>query len=143
AVIFALEATAVTPLSASTANQHIETQQRKQAIGLLVAAEAEGVLKRAVLDWNVSETRFRGSGNNEVSVRGGPPNTFGQYLNHTFDDEGVAFNVYFRYRTASGDQREIQVVDMGNPSDNAVVATRTVILYDDDEVVGSNRNLTA
>ena len=48
-LVFALQVTVVTPLSASTSNQHIENQQRASAAGVLTAAQETGALKDAVL----------------------------------------------------------------------------------------------
>ena len=42
---FALQATAVTPLSASTSNQHLENQQRAVATDLLETSAANGDLR--------------------------------------------------------------------------------------------------
>ena len=55
-LVFALQVTAVTPLSASTSNQHIENQQRASASGVLTAAEEAGILQDAVLFWNDSDS---------------------------------------------------------------------------------------
>ncbi|MFC7136776.1 hypothetical protein ACFQRB_10315 [Halobaculum litoreum] len=58
----------------------------------------------------------------------------GATLNRTFGDERVAFNVEVRYRTTAGGQGRTRIVYMGSPSDNAVAASRTVVLFDDDPV---------
>ncbi len=47
-LVFALQMTAVTPLSASTSSQHIENQQQAIGHGVLASAVAEGALKPAV-----------------------------------------------------------------------------------------------
>ena len=41
-VIFAIQATAITPLTVSTSNQHIETQQQRMADGILETAKTDG-----------------------------------------------------------------------------------------------------
>ena len=60
-LLFAMQATAVTPLSASTSNQHIENQQRALAGDLLSTAAADGSLTEAVLYWNATNRSFHDS----------------------------------------------------------------------------------
>ena len=129
-VLFALGATAVTPLSASTSNQHIQNQQQVAANDLLATAAANGTLLEAVVYWNRSEGGFYGAGEAGYYTDGGPPNDFGNALNAIFRAERVAFNVYVGYwEGATKKQRPLTY--MGSPSDNAVTASRTVTLYDD------------
>lgn len=134
AIIFALQMTAVTPLSASTSSQHIENQQRATAEGVLATAVEEDALKPALLYWNDSTDRFHDSMvDSESNYTGGsryPDNQFGQLLSRTFSDGGIAYNVnlYFNGTTT----KPVQYIFSGEPSDNAVAATRTVAIYDDD-----------
>jgi len=126
---FALQATAVTPLSASTSNQHLENQQRAVATDLLETSAANGDLREAALRWDPNRSSFRASGAPGPFTEGGPPNGFGEALNRTFDDARIAFNVELRHGPRYGGSTPL--VDMGSPSDNAVTATRTVVLTDD------------
>ena len=126
---FALQATAVTPLSASTSNQHLENQQRAVATDLLETSAANGDLRAAALRWDPNRSSFRASGTPGPFTAGGPPNGFGQALNRTFGDARIAFNVELRHGPRYGESTPL--VDMGSPSDNAVTATRTVVLTDD------------
>jgi len=141
-VVFALQATAVTPLSASTSNQHVGNQERTVAYGLMGAAKANGTLEAAVVDWNETGGRFVGlSADADAFSNGGPPNSFGRSLNETFRDQRTAFNVALRYR-GNGSLGIQPVVNMGVPSDDATVATRSVVLYDDTQLP-SGRNVSA
>ncbi|WP_200531466.1 hypothetical protein [Halorubrum sp. LN27] len=126
---FALQATAVTPLSASTSNQHLENQQRAVATDLLETSAANGDLEDALLRWDPENESFTADGNPDHFARGGPPNGFGEALDRTFGERRIAFNV----RVAHGERNEevTTMVNMGSPSDNAVTATRTVVLTDD------------
>ncbi|MFD1571768.1 DUF7288 family protein [Halorubrum laminariae] len=130
---FALQATAVTPLSASTSNQHIENQQRAVAGDLLATSAENGDLEAALLYWDPEadseDGKFVGTGEYAAHTEGGPPNDFGETLNRTFLDRSIAFNVVIRH----GDRNENRtaMVDMGSPSDNAVTATRSVALPED------------
>ncbi len=136
AIIFALQVTAVTPLTASTSSQHIENQQLQVASGLLDSAVSNGSLREAVLYWNDSTGEYyRVDETESTYVTGGPPGlTFGEMLNRTFRDRGIAFNVYVWYVGAGGDLRREPMVYFGAPSDNSVSARRTVTLFDDDRL---------
>jgi len=130
-VVFALQMTAVTPLSASTSNQHIGNQQHAAASDVLDVAAANGTLREAVVYWNTSEEEFDRSSDGVYS-NGGPPNAFGRALNETFGERRTAFNVRISWYDANRTGRNsMSMVDMGAPSDDAVVATRTVVLYDE------------
>lgn len=130
-VTFAMQATAVTPLSASTSNQHIENQQRVAADDLLAAADERGELSEAVLFWNASDEAFHGANERSYYVSGGGPNGFGESLDRALGDRRIAFNVRVVYHRTDGTIASTRMVYMGSPSDNAVSASRTVTLYDD------------
>lgn len=153
-VLFALQATAVTPLTASTSNQHIENQQQAAAADLLSTAAENGTLRPAVTFWAPSNREFVGASDQGFYSNGGPPNAFGNSLNETFGSLGspgkrVAYNVYVDYRRSDNSSRQQTMVYMGAPSDNAASATRTVALYDDTPLSGpadgtvSSRNFYA
>ena len=130
---FALQVTAVTPLSASTANQHIENQQRSSAAGVLAAADERGALKEAVLYWNHTHTNgeFHDPTRLGYYTNEYPPNPFGEILDRAFGGRGLAVNVFVH---TEGDRRPQRMVYHGEPSDNAASASRTVTLYDDDRI---------
>lgn len=134
---FALQATAITPLTASTSSQHIENQQTHVAAGLLDSAVENDSLRTALLNWNDSTGAFADVGDRGYYAEGGPPGTtFGAMLNRTFRDQGIAFNVNVIYFTQNDRYRSVKVVHFGAPSDNAVSVRRTITLYDDDALTG-------
>lgn len=126
-VIFALQITAVTPLSASTSNQHIENQQQASAEGVLSMAAESGALREAVLYWNASGERFHGGIANGYYTDT-MPTEFGRILERSFGERGIAYNVYI---TSFGTTEREEMIYHGEPSDNAVTARRTVVLSDD------------
>lgn len=138
ALLFASQATAVTPLSASTSNQHIENQQQQMADDLLSITARDGTLQDALLFWNESH-----EGNDEGHFAHTPPER-GTYsslseshpLTDPFEDAfgtGVyAYNIDLVYANGDDGYETKQMVHMGTPSDNAVTAKRSVILYDTD-----------
>ncbi|WP_396613006.1 hypothetical protein ACH9L7_07010 [Haloferax sp. S1W] len=133
-VTFALQVTAVTPLTASTSSQHIENQQASVAQGLLDAAAENGTLERTVLLYNGSGETFYAVGEEDQFVSGGPPTAFGAMLNKTFLDRGIAFNVYINFFEGDKSRRAKTLVYMGSPSDHAVSASTLVTLSDSDEL---------
>ena len=141
-IVFALQSTAVTPLSASTSSQHIENQQAAMGEGVLAAAAADGSLEDTVLYYNDSNGCFHGSRAcpSYAYTDGGPPTAFGQTLNETFRDRGIAFNLNVLYLdeategTGARDYEKRRIVHFGDPSDHAVTVRQTVTLYDDDRL---------
>lgn len=133
-VVFALQVTAVTPLTASTASQHVETQYRSASQGLLAGAAANGELESTLLYWNASNASFHGAPIEGYYVGTAPPTAFGDDLAATFDAAGVAYNVDLTYVTANGTLEHRRLVHFGQPSDTAVTASRTVVLYDTDRL---------
>ena len=133
---FALQVTAVTPLSASTANQHIENQQRASASGVLAAADEQDALKEAVLYWDHENETFHDPTRLDYYTNDYPPNTFGNVTQRAFGGRGLAVNVFVH---TENDRRPQRMVYHGEPSDNAASASRTVTLYDDDRIRYANR----
>ncbi|SFL08194.1 hypothetical protein SAMN04487950_2343 [Halogranum rubrum] len=134
-VVFALQVTAVTPLSASTSSQHIENQQDAMASGILAQATEDGSLKRAVLFWNEIGGQFYDAGPRRPYYMNAPPPPdieFGRLLERTYGVRGIAYNVHVGYQAPGGGYREIRYIYRGEPSDNAVTASTYVTLFDDD-----------
>lgn len=142
-VAFALQATAVTPLTASTSNQHIENQESATASNLLATTAANGTLAPSTTYWDRSNGQFVGATDEGYYANGGPPTPFGRALNRTFRDDRIAFNVYVRYRRADGSRGSQRMVYMGSPSDNAISASRTVVLVNDTRLSGGAGNVSA
>jgi len=139
AIGFALQMTAVTPLSASTSSQHLENQLGAEAEGVLASGAESGALEEAVLYWNSSTDQFHDTALESYYTSGPPPNEFGDELERTFGDRNIAFNVIVRYqnRTTSGEltRETTLMVRQGRPSDNAESASRTIVLDDEAKIV--------
>jgi hypothetical protein len=132
-LVFALQVTAVTPLSASTSSQHIENQQQAVGEGVLAVADEHGELRVAILSW--AEEDGTGKFHNASGVyfvNDVPDNGLGEVLEPAFRGRGVAYNVYVEYRTDGDGFARQRLLYRGEPSDNAVSAARTVTLYDND-----------
>lgn len=139
-LLFAMQATAVTPLSASTSNQHIENQQRALTGDLLSTAAEDGSLTEAIRYWNASDGSFRDSPEAGYYTDSGSQTAFLEALNRTLAERRIAYNVRLRYHNTTGTPsvKTTRMVELGRPSDNAVTASRTVTLYDDDQLTGGS-----
>lgn len=141
AVGFALQITAVTPLSASTSSQHLENQLQSSTEGILASTAETGALRSSVLYWNESTAEFNGSGEATYYRSGPPDNEFGTALANSFSDRNIAYNVVVHYQTetAAGELqlRSQRMIYQGSPSDHAISASRTVLLQDTDNLTGS------
>lgn len=145
AIAFALQMTIVTPLSASTSSQHIEGQQRAVAQGVLASAAEEGALHEAVMYWNETAGRYHDTSSQGFYSDDPPDNQFGEKLSRAFDEEGIAYNVKVYYQTGNETTRnqvnERLMISQGTPSDNAVSATRTIAIRNDDRLVDADGSL--
>ncbi|MFB6256033.1 MAG: hypothetical protein ABEH58_04770 [Haloplanus sp.] len=142
-VVFALQVTAVTPLSASTASQHIENQQQSSAAGVLDATRDSGALETAVAYWDDTNGTLHGtSGGGYTTNEEVNRTALGRMLLDTFENRGVAFNVYLTYTSDTGSIARKRFIYRGQPSDNAATATTTVALYDDDHIYAADETPT-
>lgn len=144
AVGFALQMTAVTPLSASTSSQHVENQLQSTGEGVLGSTAEHGELKEAVLYWNSTENEFHREDDLDVGEQyyraGPPPNAFGDALQAAFGDRNIAYNVDVHYYDGNGNMATQQMVNQGQPSDHAVSASRTVELTNTDTLSVESSN---
>lgn len=141
-LVVALQITAVTPLSASTANEHVENQQGRLAAGLLDTGAVNGTLKPTLLYWNDTNGMAHGVQNGSVAPAVGPPTAFGRLLDRTLSAERYAYNLKVSYLTTSGNHREEFLVRMGTPSETVASVSRTVTLYDDDRLYDASGDPT-
>lgn len=134
AIAFALQMTAVTPLSASTSSQHIENQQQGVARGVLAASAAEDGLTETLLYWDNGSSEFHDASGLGYYTQDPPNTTLGDNLARTLDANDVAYNVYVTFQSDSGDRIQRRVVYRGVPSNNAVSASRRVVVTDGDRL---------
>lgn len=140
-LVFAFQATAVTPVSSTAASTNEEVQRASVAAGILDVMVANGSAKRAILAWNDS-SGFLGTGAADYFVAGGPPNAFGRTLDGQLATDGVVYNVDLVYVTANDTLETTPLVDQGTPSDRATRVVRTVTLFDDDLLIDADGHPT-
>lgn len=157
AVVFILQSSIITPLSASTTNQYLEERQQELATDVLSGAASQGELREAILYWDPDERRFHGAGESGytsgemLAVRG---LELGERLSDGFRQRGISYNLYVRSPTPEetpaetpagagrfGSDRE-SLVYQGVPSDSAVSASTYITLYDDDVLLAADGSET-
>ncbi|MFC7177430.1 DUF7288 family protein [Halosegnis marinus] len=141
-LVFALQATAVTPLSASTSSQHIENQQQAVAEGVLAAAVDDDALSVTLRYWNDSGATFHDSSDEAYYVDEDLDTRFGALLQRALTSRSIVANVYVHYETPAGGSRVQRVVYRGAPSDNAVSASARTVLFDDDPLLDADARPT-
>lgn len=140
AVLLAVQSVVVTPTTRGTVDEDVRTGLRQQATDVLSVTDGADRydLSYFVRYWEPSGQTFAGAENPTIGYGlDGPPGRFGTLLNQTFSQRNYLYNVDVVYRTA--DPREsgsVQMVQQGHPDENAVVASRTVTLYDNDTLTG-------
>lgn len=138
-LLFALQVSGATSLTASTSTGQGVQQHGATAAGTLDAAAADGSIKPTLLYWDDPNETFYGvSEVDEEFYTAGPPTDFGAYLNGTLATAGLAYNVNLHYVDENRTVVRQELVRKGIPSDDAARATRTVTLYDDDRLLYGN-----
>jgi hypothetical protein len=140
ALVFSLQAVVVTPTTRGTVDEDVRSELRQEATDVLtVTATADpDDLSYMVRYWESNRRTFHDAVNAEVGYGlDGPPGTFGETLTATFGGRNYLYNVELVHRTDDpGRTESVTMVRQGFPDENAVVASRTVTLYD-------NQTLTA
>lgn len=135
AVLFALQSVIITPTTSGTVDEDVRSELRQQARDILViSAQNESFgLSELARYWHESQLTFFNATNPRIGYGSSrPPRHVGRMLNETFAERSRLYNVYLRYQpaNASGETLETPVVYRGEPSRNAVVASYSVTLYD-------------
>lgn len=140
AVLFALQSVIITPTTAGTVDRDVQSQHQTEADDILQQAKNNGTLKHLVLNFDEDGEEFNGTQRTDIGYGATPPPTeFGENLNATFNQRGQVYNVIVEYRGVSNetshtgiDSVSRNMVYRGVPSDNAIVASETVTIFDDD-----------
>ncbi|MFZ3384653.1 MAG: hypothetical protein WA144_12075 [Candidatus Methanoperedens sp.] len=140
-IVYAIDATSMTPLTSSTANVHVETELQvlgQDILGALDYAEPgyNSNLKNDVLVWSGKEYIWNGTNYMEKGNavdQGNLTNNLTKILKSTLIVQGIAHSVELTYLTNNGTSLITQkMIYNGNPSDNAVIVSRKIIVYNSD-----------
>jgi hypothetical protein len=137
-IVFAVQATSLTPLTSSTANAHIEAQLQTIGQDMLSALDysAHGQtssLKNDILNWNGEEyvwngTLYRSRSSNETLAN----SSIADMMVYVAVERGIAHNVEFTYLRDTGTTSTLPYIYNGEPSNNAIIISRKVVLSDTD-----------
>jgi hypothetical protein len=136
-IVFAVEATSLTPLTSSTANAHIEAQMQTMGQDMLNALSYApyghtSALKSDVTNWDGKEYVWNGTAY-ESRASGNLTLTNSSLVDmFTFvtTPRGIAHNVHFAWINEDGVSISRPYIYNGDPSDNAVIISKKVTLSD-------------
>ncbi len=140
-IIYAIDATSMTPLTSSTANVHVQTELQvlgQDILGRLDYAEPgqNSMLKNDVLTWNGSQYVWNGTVYIEKDGTDNLSNNLTQILKDTLVNQGIAHNVELVYIENSTypylPSSPQKMIYNGDPSDNAVIVSRKIVVYNSD-----------
>jgi len=124
-----------------------DVQREQLATDLLSVASGTDSLSRSVRYWNASGGRWidaQGGANDTwyTTLRTTPSHPLWSPIDAGIENRQLGYNVEISYRTGVNETREsLRVVYQGPPGPDAVSATRSVVLSDDDApVVGPTSN---
>ncbi|MFB6163627.1 MAG: hypothetical protein ABEJ31_00545 [Haloarculaceae archaeon] len=145
AVLFAIQSTVITPTTGGSVDPQVRSQLQREASDVLVTtAQNESYdLSALVRYYSPLDQTFEGAVNPDVGYgTHQPPGNLGTLLARTFTEHGRRYNVYVYYRgqNLSSDPKRETMVYQGQPGDDAVVASRTVTLYDNQTLTSSYSN---
>lgn len=135
-IVYAIDATSITPVTSSTANVHVENQLQalgQDILGALDYAEPgyNSKLKNDITGWNGSEYFWNVTGYTEKYGTNSLNNNLTVLLNATFAAQGIAHNVEVTFLTDNGaNVSSRRMIYNGEPSDNAVIVSRRISLHD-------------
>lgn len=136
-IIYAIDATSMTPLTSSTSNAHVESELRALGQDILNTMDYtepgyNSKLKNDIITWSGYEYTWNGSG--YAMIKGGTgslTNNLSGTLNNALIRQGIAHNVEIIFLDNSTLYSKKMIYN-GDPSYSAVVVSRKIVLQDTD-----------
>ena len=141
-IVYAIDATSMTPLTSSTASAHIETELQMLGQDILNSLDYNepgynSKLKDDILEWEGNQYLWNGY---DYIENGGSDylqnSSLGETLKSVLVRNGIAHKVELTYLIISGNttmpSAPVTMIDAGVPSHNAVIVTRKIVLQDTD-----------
>jgi hypothetical protein len=140
AVLFGIQAVVLSPTAGGDVDPATRSDLKQEATDVLtiVANNETFGLDEQIRFWNANERSFAGAQNPNIGYGHRTlPRQFGTLLRESFTRQGRQFNVELRYRDTSIENRTrtTRLAFRGVPTDDAVVATYPVVLYDNQTFV--------
>ena len=142
ALLFALQSVVITPTTGGLADRTVQEQVQQETQDALLVSNQEGNLSEAVRNWD-GDGGFEGADNppapgedhDTYSVNDfNNSSDLGGILQDRFADSGWSYNV--ELHTADGENRTL--VYQGSPPSDAVTASYTISLYDNQSVTADS-----
>jgi hypothetical protein len=136
-IIYAIDATSMTPLTSSTSNVHIETELLVLGQDILNNLDYSDPgynsnLTNDILNWDGGTYILSDGKNYYIGGNTSTPplnNSITYILYSTLVKKGIAHKVEFTYLDNNGTSFSTDsMIDNGNPSDNAVIVSRKIVL---------------
>ncbi len=151
ALLFALQSIVITPSTGGQIGGQTERSLQQQAGDVLATNAESGNLSRVVRYFDACENdnyhNASSIGYDEASDIADGRFAFATLLNRTFEDRGRPFNVVVEYHTNSsrddwraGQTENVTMFRQGAASSQSIVATQTVVLYDDQRLTAPPAN---
>ncbi len=139
-IIYAIDATSMTPLTASTSSTHVEYELQTLGEDILNTLDYSepgysSKLKNDIARWDGKEHIWTGS---DYKEKGGTVllnNNLTEILKKTLVKRGIAYNVELTFLDNSTLILDtLNMIYNGDPSNNAVIVSRKIVLQDTDMV---------
>ncbi|AFZ71759.1 DUF7288 family protein [Natronobacterium gregoryi] len=141
AVLLALQSVVITPTTGGATDRAVQAQIQQEIQDALVVASAaeEDDLSYMLRYWDgegaFNGTEQSGPGQEVYDVETfGETFALGEILSDRFAEDGHSYNVELRYPTDDGEYGNQTLVYQGSPAPDAVTASYTVTLYDNQTV---------
>lgn len=143
-IIYAIDATSITPLTSSTSSVHIESELAllgQDILNTLDYAEPgeKSNLKKDIINWNGKQYQWNGTKYMENGNATGENyliNNITELLNATLIRKGIAHKVELSYivnkNNITSASAPEPMIYAGVPSDNSVVVSRKIVLQNGD-----------
>lgn len=144
-IIYAIDATSMTPLTASTSSVHVEAEliaMGQDIFNILDYAEPNysSKLKMNIAAWDGKEYIWSGANytiKGTTNVTGNLTNIT-ELLNATLIKQGIAHNLDLVFLSRRPDNTtypvKVKIIFNGDPSNNAVIVSRKIVLQNSDNV---------
>ena len=144
ALLFALQSVVITPTTGGLADRTVQEQIQQETQDSLVVANQDGNLSEAIRNWD-GEGGFEGA--DDPAAPGEDHDTYsvgdfsnesdlGTVLEKRFAENGWSYNV--ELHPAEGENRTL--VYQGSPPSDAVTASYTISLYDNQQTTSESMN---
>jgi hypothetical protein len=137
-LVLVVKSTAITPLSSSTTNKHVQLELMNMGNDLLSSLDYTAnpndisTLKVSVLDWDGDEYIWSGQVYRSTNGTRILDNDLTRDLNFTFTSYGVAYDVEVIYLDGNNTAIEKPMIWNGDASDNSITVTKVIALHNSD-----------